>query len=102
MNKQPKTKFRTYRLYTYDVWGNARDGFQVNDRYWQGEIGVTCKRQVYNAGTDQEFATYEPTDLQLNRAIGGRGLSWDGESDHTLYAENKRNGCPACELEAIN
>lgn len=95
-------RVRVYRLWTYDVWGNARDGFEVNDRYDHGELaGVRCRLEVFNAGTPHEFHTHAPTDRQLSRLVGGKGLSWDGESDHTLYAEFGRNGKPACELEFV-
>ncbi len=92
-----KSKIRKFQLWTYDVWGNARDGFDVNDRYKQGVIEIKCKREVFNAGTAQEFETFNPTDGQLSRAVGGRGLSWDGDGEN-FYAENARNVKPACEL----
>jgi hypothetical protein len=31
---------RTYRIYSYDVWGNAEDGWDVNDVYRGGLIEV--------------------------------------------------------------
>lgn len=27
-----------YRVYTYDLWGNEEDGFQVNDVYRQSQV----------------------------------------------------------------
>jgi hypothetical protein len=77
-----------YKFYTYDLWSDGDGGMSVNDVYPQGEIEVP---------TDGD----EPTDLQLSRAVGGRGLEWDGESDCTLYATTKRNGNPACELRFV-
>lgn len=76
-----------YKLYTYDVWGNARDGFQVNDVYPQSGI--------YTIRDDA-------TDYQINRKVSGRGITWDGEPGYTLYAENKRNGKPVGELRCID
>ena len=96
---EKKTQVRVYQVWTYDVWGNAKEGYEVNDRSSAGEVIIRCKREVFNEGTEHEFARYNPTDLQLSRAIGGRGLSWDGESDYTLYAERKSDGRPECELE---
>lgn len=29
-----------WRVWTYDVWGNAEDGYEVNDRYSQGFIDL--------------------------------------------------------------
>ena len=99
--KTPAFRIRRYRAWSYDVWGNARDGFDVNDRYDHGHVDIRCKRQVYNAGAAHEFAAYDPTDRQLSRAVGARGVEWDGESDYTLYATQRRNGRPICELEFI-
>ena len=97
-----KSKTRKFRLWTYDVWGNARDGFDVNDRYSHGTVEIVCKRAVFNVGTPHEFETFEPTDRQLSRAAGFKGVSWEG-SDGTFYAEVARNGRPVgelCEAEA--
>lgn len=93
-----KTKLRKFRLWTYDVWGNARDGFDVNDRYSHGHVEILCKRQVFNVGTPQEFETFEPTDRQLSRAAGFLGVTWDGNGDGAYYAEASRNGRPVGEL----
>lgn len=96
--KLPAFKTRVYRLWTYDVWGNARDGYEVNDRRDCGTVTIRCRRETFNAGTPHEFHTWNPTDRQLTRAVGGRGLVWDGESDHVLHAETGR-GRPVWELE---
>ena len=93
-----KTKTRKYRLWTYDVWGNARDGFDVNDRYSHGYVEIVCKREVFNTGTAHEFATFEPTDRQLSRAAGFSRASWEGGSEGVYYAESSRNGRPIGEL----
>jgi len=95
--KQPKFKIRRYTLYTYDVWGNSKEGFDVNNVFQQGEISIRCRRKVYNEGTPHEFAAYDPTDLQLSRAVGIKGVEWDGETEYTLIATSK-NGRPLCEL----
>ena len=91
-----KTQKQTYTLWTYDVW-EGPDGPFVNDRYWQGEITVRVKGTLHKVGTPYEFTSFEPTNNQLNRAIGARGLEWDGEASYTLYAED-RHGKPVCEL----
>lgn len=60
----------TWKLYTYDVWGNARDGYEVNDRYSQSEIELRIPVTRYNANTPQEFSAAYPSDRQLKRAFG--------------------------------
>jgi hypothetical protein len=91
-----KTKVRKFKLWTYDVWGNARDGFDVNDRYGHGHVTIRCKAKTYNAGTPNEFTDYQPTDRQLSRAAGFSRVEWEG-SDGVFYA-TASNGRPIGEL----
>ena len=95
-----KLETQTYELWTYDVWGNAKDGWEVNNRYKHGTITLKVKPTVFNQGTPHEFTAYGPTDLQINRAVRGRGIVWDGETDYTLYGETK-SGKPVCELVRV-
>lgn len=32
----------TWKLRTYDVWGNAKDGYEVNDVYPAGTVRMRC------------------------------------------------------------
>lgn len=75
----------TYQIVSYDVWGNARDGFEVNAAYSTG-------RTIELSGDE--------SDRTINRRLGIRGVTWDGEPEYTLYGEIKRNGKPALELRA--
>lgn len=93
-----KFKDRTFRIWTYDVWGNARDGFYVNDRYKHGTVTIRCKAETFNAGTAHEFTTFDPTDRQLSRAANVTGAEWEGNGDGVYYATAKRNGRPLGEL----
>ena len=77
---------RTYEVITYDVWGNAKDGFQVND--------------VFRTGRTIELDE-NASDYAINRTLGVRGVAWTGVPEFTLYGELKRNGRPALELQAI-
>jgi hypothetical protein len=45
-------------------------------------------------------AIYTISDRQLNRAIGARGLTWDGDDEYVLYAAD-RKGNPVCELRRV-
>ena len=75
-----------YQVISYDVWGNARDGFEVNQAF-------TTSQFIELDGSE--------SDRTINRRLGFNGLSWDGEHGYTLYATVKRNGMPACELRAV-
>ena len=94
----PKFKIRKYRLWTYDVWGNAREGFDVNDRFAHGYVSIKCKRKDFNIGTEQQFSDWEPTDRQLSRAAGFLRCIWEGQ-EGTYYAEATSNGRPIGELD---
>ena len=90
-----------FRLYTYDLIADAEGGCSVNDVYRKGIITLQVRPKVYNDNSPYRFVAHEPSDRQLNQAVGVRGLTWDGESSHTLYA-NDRNGNPFCELRRLN
>jgi hypothetical protein len=77
----------TYQVINYDVWGNARDGFEVNAAY---------------TTNDYIEVSESTSDRAINRRLGVRGISWEGEQGHTLYGTVKRNGMPALELRAVN
>jgi hypothetical protein len=97
--KTNRRVLRRFEVRTYDVWGNARDGFEVNAAYRHGIIEVRGRVVRHNAGTPHEFETIEVTDRQLNRALGCRGVSWGGD-DQRLFGELK-NGKPIGELNLI-
>lgn len=71
-----------YELIIYEVWGNAKEGFQVNQSFRTGF-----------------FISIDPkmSDIAINRRLGFRGVEWKG-NDFVLYGTFKRNGCPAAEL----
>ena len=89
----------TWEVSTYDVWGNARDGFDVNDRYRHGEVTIRVKAEVNNPGTPQEFESAYPSDSQIRRALGlGRyRLDLYGD-DLSIYVNRASNGYPEGEL----
>ena len=92
-----KTKLRKFKVWTYDVWGNARDGYDVNDRAGHGYVTIRCKAQAFNVGTPQEFTTYEPTDRQLSIAAGfGVSVQWEGQDGY--FTAEQANGRPVGEL----
>jgi hypothetical protein len=90
-----------WEVWTYDVWGNAQDGYDVNDRYClarKHEIELTV--QVNNAGTPREFLSGYPTDKQIRETFDIRpntGIDLDGD-DITIYVRRERDGYPIGEL----
>lgn len=80
----------TYQLYTYDVWGNEEDGFEVND--------------VFKTGETYTFSTDEPTNEEICKAlelqIPAEQVRIDAYED-VMYLTNDMTGKPFCELRLI-
>lgn len=77
------TSTSTYRLYTYELWRDTEGGWTVNDVF---RTPHTIKLQG------------QESDMSINRRLGMRGVTWDGDPEYVLYGEKKRNGSPAAEL----
>jgi hypothetical protein len=83
----------TYKLYTYDLWGNDKDGYTINDYYAQ---------EIYEISEDL-------TDDQIFKMIGIKHQSRrhveidDAISDHdyALYIIRKKDNKPICELRRV-
>lgn len=90
----------TWEVWTYDVWGNARDGYEVNDRFCQSrEHAIRIPIETFNAGTPDEFQGAYPSDGQIRAAFGiGRiKIETDGD-DLAIYVTRARDGYPIGEL----
>ncbi len=97
-----KTMGTTWKLWTYDVWGNKQDGYEVNDRYSHGVVDLNLKLKVYNAGKPGEFISASITDYQLKRVFGvSCKLDVTGDDLH-YYVERLSDGYPLGELACIS
>lgn len=90
----------TWEVRTYDVWGNAKDGYEVNDSYRQGEVQLELKVLRYNtAFPGSEFEAAEPTDRQIAGVFGVRASSVETDGDdRTIYVNRAKDGYPIGEL----
>lgn len=95
-----KTIRTEWQYATYDVWGNARDGYDVNDVYRRSEpIVLMLAVRKYNEGTPQEFESASPTDRQIRRVFGIGKVQIDTDGDDlTVYVNRARDGYPIGEL----
>ena len=93
----------TWELLSYDVWGNSRDGYEVNDSYRAGEVTIRCKVEVNNAGTPQEFISAYPSDTQIRRALGLRrfAIETDGD-DLNVYVNRAKDSYPCGEMHCTS
>ena len=53
--KTGNTVQTVWELRTYDVWGNAKDGYDVNDCFRAGTETIRLVVQTHNVGTPHEF-----------------------------------------------
>lgn len=93
----------TWEVWTYDVWGNAKDGYEVNDRYCHARAEpLTLDVEHNNQGTPSAFDSAYPTDKQLRDVFGVRcRLETDGD-DITIYVMRDRDGYPIGELHCTS
>ena len=93
----------TWELRTYDVWGNAKDGYVVNDTSRVGEVTIRCAVERNNADTPQEFLSAYPSDSQIRRALNLRRfqLELDGD-DLTIYVNRAKDGYPLGEMHCTS
>lgn len=106
----PFTITSSWQGWTYDVWGNARDGWEVNDRScFDRNILISARPRLYNcpaiplpgstsASCDLSFVSFIPSDRELLWAIGAKGLVVGDEGDDTHIYLDLRNGKPYGEL----
>ena len=93
----------TWELRTYDVWGNSRDGYEVNDTYRAGTVTIRCRVTVNNAGTPQEFMSASPSDSQIRKALSLRRFAIDTDGDDLhITVDRARDGYPCGELYCIS
>ena len=93
----------TWELRTYDVWGNARDGYEVNDTYRAGTVTLRLTVIVNNAGTPQEFVSAYPSDSQVRRAMGLRRFKLELDGDDTIvYVNRAKDSYPCGEMRCTS
>lgn len=99
-----KTIETVWEAWTYDVWGNAKNGYEVNDRNCiDRAYPLTLDVQENNPGTPQAFASATPSDAQLRKVfgIGKTRIETDGD-DLTIYVNRERDSYPIGELHCTS
>ncbi len=99
------TENTTWEVWTYDVWGNARDGYDVNDRSCHTRaLELDLPIETNNIGTPQEFTSASPSDSQIRKAFGlARNLRLETDGDDlAIYVRRARDGYPIGELLCVS
>lgn len=93
----------TWDLRSYDVWGNAKDGYEVNDSHvFARDEPLKLLQTVNNLGTEHEFVSAHPSDAQIRACLGVRcRIETDGD-DVSIYVTRARDGYPLGEMHCTS
>lgn len=99
-----KTVDTIWEVWDHDVWGNAKDGYEVNDRSCIcRDYPLRLKVQTANPGTPQEFKYAEPTDAQIRRALGIRWIRIETNGDSVyITVDRASDGYPIGEMLCVS
>lgn len=81
-----------WRVYSYDVWGNAKDGYEVNNVFRTNEI-IPIPNVVLKS--DKALITYLKNIGYFKKGVKRNLIEFDGD-DRTIYVSYK--GRPEFEL----
>lgn len=87
-------EYLKFRVWSLDVWGSVRDGFEVNDRSERGQVLIEASlsnRDIITALKRKEL---------LNKKAHFSSFSIDGD-DRTLVINARKTSEPYYELEAV-
>lgn len=102
--KTGKTIETRWEVRTYDVWGNAKDGYEVNDSYRKPDVDLTLEVNKHNVGTPSEFEYATPTDAQIREVFGLKknvSIETDGDDTH-IYINAGKDSYPVGELYCLS
>lgn len=91
-----------FQLITYDVWGNPKDGYEVNDLYPKGVVEIP--ESVLEIKDTDSFNSFEHRLMTFMRRSGifykipTKCMIIEGEPAYTLYFTRRRDHYPICEL----
>lgn len=90
----------TWELRSYDVWGNAKDGYEVNDSHaFEREHALTLTIEVNNPGSEMQFESAFPSMRQIRAAFGVKRMALDIDGDDTtIYVNRSRDAYPIGEM----
>lgn len=91
-------KKRIYKIYDYDVWGNTKEGYYVNDVFATDFIV-----ELPENATDLEIIKELKNIGFLGKYIRNKSIEIDGDSEvlYINYVTQKEGIYPVCELRLL-
>jgi len=87
---------RTYKVISYDVWGNKHDGYEVNDAHY---TGMTVK--LPDDATDKQIVQALKACGYLKKTLKTKSVAIHGDDEFSIYFDDARNGKPEGELRRV-
>ena len=90
---------KRYRLYSYDVWGNVKDGFEVNDVF---KTSYVC--EIPDNASDADIVKALKSCGYLKKTLKTKSVDFSfndaiiGDESTPIYFGDARNGKPEGEL----
>lgn len=85
-----------YEIIDYDVWGNERDGFNVNQSFHTGHFV-----EIPEDATDAEIVRILKDEGVLKKTVRTASVGIEGESGYDLYFTHLPTSRPEFELRAV-
>jgi hypothetical protein len=85
-----------YEIIRYDVWGNEKDGFEVNDAHHTG-VFVSLTKDA----SDEQIIRALKNEGYISRNCRFTTFGVDhsfGDPPQAIYIEHAKSGAPFCEL----
>jgi hypothetical protein len=93
MRRDPQKESWVYDVHPLDVWGNRKEGFEVNDVY-PSQGTVTLHEDM----THDEIVRALKREGFIDRHVRTARVGIDGEIGYTLYLRDEKLSKPAYEL----
>ena len=104
-----RTERTLWEVRSYDVWGDAEEGWVVNDTYVVNShlvLDLPIRRSQTGAPWDRQKGEYlhcEISERQIRDALDLRGCQLDIDGDDTHVTVNRRDDCyPLGELYCVS
>ena len=105
MRKTGRTRIALYDVFTYDVWGNEEDGYEVNDVFPFARGAEIKQEEIeYNEDTPHSFLSWEVPEAELIEALRikpGTAIEVSGDDDLALCVESAADCYPLGELRFV-
>ena len=84
-----------YEVISYDVWGNARDGWNVNQAFYTGRFV-----EIPEGATNEQIVRILKDAGEIRPRIRTASVQIEGEEGYDLYISHAPTGRPEFELRA--